>query len=437
MCLSTEYHTVTSFIPGVCHFFSCLFWCSNLSYDLGFLSSAPSHRLPPAVLPLAALARSPPRIPWDFSALTVPLGLLLPSSSADRNQLWSHEPQRSITLLPMALTALALVPQSPYQASTALRGFGQLAEAEVELLTLCSRAYPVQLNPSYPEPCRDLGALANCGCLSLQQQSQRQKLKCCRITCEGSTREEVGKRSETKKEGDYNVKDAVLIRPLFASKYSCLSDLRLSDLIFRENQWWVLHFMVILPQGEGTGFYSLDCLSSWSKESTSSLHKLRCGQLTISHLASNLHLSSNREVVDAGQRDVMCSSVTWGAVALISVVISGSTAVGGAQGVLGPFSIKKVHRSRWWLNWIWSHRSILMSVQLGSWAYLCCKETSCPFKETLSFPFQFLALHMSLRCISYVYGVQLSVLSDWREGPDNATIVRYFSQQEEEELSLE
>ena len=31
---------------------------------------------------------------------------------------------------------------------------------------------------------------------------------------------------------------------------------------------------------------------------TSSLHKLRSGQLTIPHLASNSHLSSNREVVD-------------------------------------------------------------------------------------------------------------------------------------------
>lgn len=43
---------------------------------------------------------------------------------------------------------------------------------------------------------------------------------------------------------------------------------------------------------------------------------------------------------------------------------------------------------------------------------------------------------MSLRGISYGGGVQMRVLSDWREGPDNATIVRYFSQQEEE-LSLE
>ena len=135
----------------------------------------------------------------------------------------------------MALIVLALALRSLHQASTALRGFDQFAEAEVELLALCSRAHPVQLTPSRPETCRDLGALAYCGCLSLEQRSQRQKLICSHITCESNPREEVGKRSETKKEGGWNVQDVVLVRPLFPGKCSCLSDLMLSDLIFREN----------------------------------------------------------------------------------------------------------------------------------------------------------------------------------------------------------
>lgn len=92
---------------------------------------------------------------------------------------------------------LALALQSLYPASIVLWAFDQFAEAGGGALGPVPPG-PGQLQLLCLKPYQVLGAVAHCGCLSLEQQNLRQKLLCCHLARESNTREEVGERGETK-----------------------------------------------------------------------------------------------------------------------------------------------------------------------------------------------------------------------------------------------
>lgn len=91
-------------------------------------------------------------------------------------------------------------------------------------------------------------------------------------------------------------------------------------------------------KGKDFTHWCLSPLGQSLPQGLTDLHKPRSGQLSISHLISKSQLSSNREVLDERQEGHDVPEGDRRGVAVTSIAIPGSTALGAAQTLLDPLS---------------------------------------------------------------------------------------------------